>query len=129
MRRILGGLATTAFLLLSCSSVQPPLATDVCKINKNSAAFDRKSVVVRAEVRSDLLEHTFLTSADCPAATVSIEMRADAEGGEAFKQKLLDVMPDGTMIAVFTGTFEWRPNETPSRILNVSSVRDLVVEK
>jgi hypothetical protein len=115
--------------MLSCSSVQPgvPIVADVCDVSRNSEAFDRKLVRVRAGVLSDLIEHTFLTSPDCPSATISLEIPTDAEGGEVFKQALVDAMPDGSISAVFTGTFEWRPDEATARVLIVSSVRDLRV--
>ena len=126
MMRTLGAIFAMA-VVVSCRTMpRQPLATDVCEISKNSEAFDGKVVTLHAAVLSDLIERTFLVSDDCPSETVSIAMAADAEGAELLRHALVDVMPNGAITATFIGTFEWRANETPARVLNVRAVRDLV---
>jgi hypothetical protein len=122
---------TMALTLLSCESMRTkdPVATDVCGISTNSARFHQKAVTLKAMVLSDLIEHTFLVSAQCPSDTVSLSLDPAAEGAEAFKRALVDGMPNVKVLATFTGTFQWRPGETPARVLNVTAVRDLVVKK
>jgi hypothetical protein len=118
-------------MLLSCNTTQrtQAIGTDVCEVSKSSEAFHGKVVTLRAAVLSDLVERTFLISADCPSETVAIAVAADAEGGESLKHAIVDVMPDGTITATFIGTFEWRPNDMPARVLNVRAVHDLVAKK
>lgn len=134
MRRVLACATAAVVVAVSCHTTPAihslqPIVTDVCEISKNSEVFDGKAVRLHAAVMSDLIERTFLMSADCPSETVSIAIVADAEGGESLKRAIVDVMPEGTITATFTGTFEWHANETPARVLNVGAVHDLVIRK
>src|SRR5688500_13909797 len=101
MRRMLIGgvvMAAATTLLACCATTgtkRPTrtIRTNVCQLSKSSAAFDGKSVILRAEVLSDLVEHTVLVSDQCPREAISLALLPAATGGEALKRAIVHGMP------------------------------------
>jgi hypothetical protein len=121
------------FGTLSCTSVVPHqpqrlIPTSVCSLATESASFHEKRVVVSGEVTSDIVEHTMIVSDQCPAeAVVLVLSKDDPNGGEALKQAIVDAMPNKLLTATLEGTFEWRPDDYPTRILRISGASNIRV--
>jgi len=123
-------LSAAAATLLGCATAAPqsadvPIRTDVCDVARRSAAYDDKTITLRATVLSDLIEHTYVTSDECPNDTISLALVPDAPGADALRRALVAGMPSAKIVATFTGTFEWTQEERPARTLNVIAVSDL----
>lgn len=126
--------SAAAATMLGCSAAVPPPPdvpprADLCDVARRSLAYHDKSVTLTAAVLSDLIEHTFLTSDECPSETISLTLLPSAPGADELRRELVAGMPAAKIIATFTGTFEWTPDERPARVLNVSAVSDLHVVK
>jgi hypothetical protein len=123
-------IATLTMSLVCCGTVARSSRDQltVCTAAMNAAALSGRVITVRADVVSDLIEHTMLVSDDCPKETISLALMADAAGGDDLKRAIVDGMPDARITATFTGRLEWRPSESPARLLNITEVADVVVQ-
>ena len=100
----------------------------VCTVAPRAALLAGEVITLRSDVLSDLLEHTILVSDDCPTETISLALTSDAVGSDELKRAIVDGMPDARVTATFTGMLEWKPTESPARLLNVTHVANITIQ-
>jgi hypothetical protein len=108
------------------ASNDAPDRIDFCKVAREPEVFSGRRVTVRAQILSDLLEHTLIVSDDCSKeAIVPIIASRSVAGSEELMLALEQGMPNRKVIATFTGEFVWNPQENPARVLNVLSISEI----
>jgi hypothetical protein len=62
-----------AGLVLAGDIETPPVGSSVCELARNPGRFINVPVSIRARIRSNGIDHAFLSSPDCPGSSVSLE--------------------------------------------------------
>jgi hypothetical protein len=125
------GLALSVVLVIPTSSAEKVTETTLCELIAQADRFDKQIVRVRADVESDLIEHTILVDQSCESKGVSLWIPHDKDD-EIEVRKLRSALKDqwksrakkGRVVAVFTGVFV---HEGKKRFLKVSQIADLEV--
>jgi hypothetical protein len=76
------------------------------------------------------MEHTVLTDTACEGGGMALDTSGPFKGQDELLNALAWRSPgtlDKTITGVFVGKFDWRPKQTPSRILHLKEVLDLKV--
>src|ERR1700738_4660877 len=63
----------SAWPVLAGDLETPPVGSSVCELARNSGRFTNVPVSIRARIRSNGIDHAFLSSPDCPGSSVSLE--------------------------------------------------------
>ena len=96
--------------------------TDICDIFANPATYSGARIEVRGIVRTDYLEFSGITHADCPSRTIAFgPERHVRDGLSDFLGALERVRGDRAHVVEVTasGVLSWRPGQAPVLVLDV----------
>jgi hypothetical protein len=126
----------SASLVLAGDLETPPIGSSVCELARDSGRFTNVPVSIRARIRSNGIDHAFLSSPDCPGSSISlehlgIETAPSNVGRDALFTAIFRIGGVGTTDKEVTATLVGRVTEAASgakvATFRISDVRDMTI--
>lgn len=106
----------------------------LCWILADPAAYHRKTVEVRAGIRSDGIDHVQLVDEECSNVALPVELQESSGRDTEVTTLLTRAYRRGIegsrvpIMATFTGIVEHRPGDVPSVLIHLTRVADVEPE-
>jgi hypothetical protein len=131
LRRVLVAIGIIACSLHSLAETgSRTITATVCAICDDPKAFSGKVISVAAEYNSDGIERAVVTDPKCYNVGIAISIPRHFKGEAEFLKAVQQGQPgtlDKKVTGTFVGRFTWHPHDAPTRILELTEVRDLSV--
>jgi hypothetical protein len=118
-----------AHLSSAASALTAPVETELCSLVRNPAAFAGKEVAVAGEAVTDTRHFVLLVDSQCPGQAVALRFPKEPPENHdlsSLREALFAGRRDQRPIrGRFVGTFEWHPDDIPSRVLLYRSHKSL----